>query len=84
MVGFLHVFAHLQKKLSEDVNQLELLRQLLNLQKDMVVMLLSMLEGTLVAWQIIVFSLSQTTYLCLPPTYPKTNTIVVVEGKKEM
>ncbi|XP_072031407.1 LOW QUALITY PROTEIN: ryanodine receptor 2-like [Amphiura filiformis] len=45
IVGFLHVFAHLQKKLSEDVNQLELLRQLLNLQKDMVVMLLSMLEG---------------------------------------
>ena len=47
VVGFLHVFAHLQKKLSEDVNQLELLRQLLNLQKDMVVMLLSMLEGML-------------------------------------
>ncbi|XP_033127881.1 ryanodine receptor 2-like [Anneissia japonica] len=43
--GFLHVFAHLQKKLSQDASQLELLRELLNLQKEMVVLLLSMLEG---------------------------------------
>ncbi|XP_071832667.1 ryanodine receptor 2-like isoform X4 [Apostichopus japonicus] len=45
MGGFLHVFAHLQKKLSQDPSQLELLRELLNLQNEMVVMLLSMLEG---------------------------------------
>ncbi|XP_038072837.1 ryanodine receptor 2-like isoform X2 [Patiria miniata] len=43
--GFLHVFANLQKKLSQDPGQLELLRELLNLQKEMVVLLLSMLEG---------------------------------------
>ncbi|XP_033625850.1 ryanodine receptor 2-like [Asterias rubens] len=43
--GFLHVFANLQKKLSQDPGQLELLRELLNLQKEMVVMMLSMLEG---------------------------------------
>ncbi|XP_078000970.1 ryanodine receptor 2-like [Glandiceps talaboti] len=43
--GFLHVFANLQKKLSQDISQLELLRELLTLQKEMVVMLLSMLEG---------------------------------------
>ncbi|XP_070577063.1 ryanodine receptor 2-like isoform X7 [Ptychodera flava] len=43
--GFLHVFANLQKKLSQDISQLEVLRELLNLQKEMVVMLLSMLEG---------------------------------------
>ncbi|XP_072171379.1 ryanodine receptor 2-like [Diadema setosum] len=45
VVGFLHIFAHLQKKLSQDTSQLELLRELLNLHKEMVVMLLSMLEG---------------------------------------
>ncbi|XP_041469245.1 ryanodine receptor 2-like isoform X1 [Lytechinus variegatus] len=45
VVGFLHIFANLQKKLSQDTSQLELLRELLNLHKEMVVMLLSMLEG---------------------------------------
>lgn len=46
IVGFLHVFANMQLKLAQDsANQLELLKQLLDLQQDMIVMLLSMLEG---------------------------------------
>ena len=77
VVGFLHVFAHMQMKLSQvgdcsvfigltyfsvlfwetsyftnhicfywqDSSQIELLKDLMDLQKDMVVMLLSMLEG---------------------------------------
>nr|XP_055028049.1 ryanodine receptor 2 [Misgurnus anguillicaudatus] len=48
VVGFLHVFAHLQMKLSQDSSQIELLKALMDLQKDMVVMLLSMLEGNVV------------------------------------
>ncbi|RXN33037.1 ryanodine receptor 2-like protein [Labeo rohita] len=44
VVGFLHVFAHMQMKLSQDSRQIELLKTLMDLQKDMVVMLLSMLE----------------------------------------
>ncbi|XP_077975839.1 ryanodine receptor 2-like isoform X3 [Styela clava] len=49
IVGFLHVFANMQMKLSQDAaNQLELLKQLLDLQQDMIVMLLSMLEGNVV------------------------------------
>ncbi|ROL45263.1 Ryanodine receptor 2 [Anabarilius grahami] len=48
IVGFLHVFAHMQMKLSQDSSQLELLKALMDLQKDMVVMLLSMLEGNVV------------------------------------
>ncbi|XP_022408786.1 ryanodine receptor 2 isoform X8 [Delphinapterus leucas] len=44
VVGFLHVFAHMQMKLSQDSSQIELLKELMDLQKDMVVMLLSMLE----------------------------------------
>ncbi|KAL7383245.1 hypothetical protein ABVT39_007231, partial [Epinephelus coioides] len=48
VVGFLHVFAHMQMKLSQDSRQIELLKELMDLQKDMVVFLLSMLEGTAV------------------------------------
>uniref|UniRef100_A0A672JJC7 Ryanodine receptor 2b (cardiac) n=1 Tax=Salarias fasciatus TaxID=181472 RepID=A0A672JJC7_SALFA len=48
VVGFLHVFAHLQMKLSQDSRQIELLKELMDLQKDMVVFLLSMLEGNVV------------------------------------
>ncbi|KAF3691469.1 Ryanodine receptor 2 [Channa argus] len=47
VVGFLHVFAHMQMKLSQDSSQIELLKELMDLQKDMVVMLLSMLEGVI-------------------------------------
>ncbi|XP_075894426.1 ryanodine receptor 2 [Nelusetta ayraudi] len=48
VVGFLHVFAHMQMKLSKDLRQIEILKELLDLQKDMVVFLLSMLEGNVV------------------------------------
>ncbi|XP_053538759.1 ryanodine receptor 2 isoform X6 [Ictalurus punctatus] len=48
VVGFLHVFAHMQRKLSQDSSQIELLKELMDLLKDMVVMLLSMLEGNVV------------------------------------
>ncbi len=43
--GFLYIFANMQDKLSKDPHQIELLRELMNLQKDMIIMLLSMLEG---------------------------------------
>ncbi|XP_013392084.1 ryanodine receptor [Lingula anatina] len=43
--GFLYIFAHMQDKLSKDPEQLELLREFMKLQKDMMIMLLSMLEG---------------------------------------
>uniref|UniRef100_H2Y883 Ryanodine receptor 3-like n=1 Tax=Ciona savignyi TaxID=51511 RepID=H2Y883_CIOSA len=49
VVGFLHVFAHMQMKLAQDsTRQLSLLKELLDLQQDMIVMLLSMLEGNVV------------------------------------
>uniref|UniRef100_A0A665VNR0 Ryanodine receptor 3 n=1 Tax=Echeneis naucrates TaxID=173247 RepID=A0A665VNR0_ECHNA len=48
VVGFLHVFANMQMKLSQDSSQIELLRELLDLQKDMIVMMLSLLEGNVV------------------------------------
>ncbi|KAM9808663.1 ryanodine receptor 2 isoform 4-T4 [Syngnathus typhle] len=79
VVGFLHVFAHMQMKLSQvspivtfrrhaetlhfkftpfsalnvfvcvqDSRQIELLKELMDLQKDMVIFLLSMLEGNIV------------------------------------
>ncbi|CAL8391441.1 unnamed protein product, partial [Arctogadus glacialis] len=48
VVGFLHVFAHMQMKLSQDSRQINLLKELMDLQKDMVVMLLSLLEGNVV------------------------------------
>ncbi|XP_053408017.1 ryanodine receptor-like isoform X6 [Mercenaria mercenaria] len=43
--GFLYIFAHMQEKLSRDADQLELLREFMKLQKEMMIMLLSMLEG---------------------------------------
>ena len=43
--GFLHVFAILQRKLYKDTSQVELLRELLSLQEEMFILLLSMLEG---------------------------------------
>ncbi|XP_070398109.1 ryanodine receptor 2 isoform X1 [Nothobranchius furzeri] len=48
VVGFLHVFAHMQMKLSQDSKQIKLLKELMDLQKDMVVFLLSMLEGNVI------------------------------------
>ncbi|XP_063287318.1 ryanodine receptor 1 isoform X3 [Pelobates fuscus] len=58
VVGFLHVFAHMIMKLAQmpqngglqngDSSQIGLLKELLDLQKDMVVMLLSLLEGNVV------------------------------------
>ncbi|XP_072885345.1 ryanodine receptor 1-like isoform X1 [Hemitrygon akajei] len=48
VVGFLHIFAHMMMKLAQDSSQIELLKELLDLQKDMVVMLLSLLEGNVV------------------------------------
>ena len=45
--GFLFLFAHMQEKLSRNSSQVDLLQELLNLQKDLVTMLLSMLEGQL-------------------------------------
>ncbi|XP_050722291.1 ryanodine receptor-like isoform X2 [Eriocheir sinensis] len=46
--GFLFLFAHMQDKLSKHSSQVDLLKELLNLQKDMVIMMLSMLEGNVV------------------------------------
>ncbi len=43
--GFLFLFANMQDKLSKHSSQVDLLTELLNLQKDMVIMMLSMLEG---------------------------------------
>jgi len=39
----------MQDKLSRDPEQLELLREFMNLQKEMMIMLLSMLEGREIA-----------------------------------
>uniref|UniRef100_A0AAN0LPN8 Ryanodine receptor n=1 Tax=Polyphagotarsonemus latus TaxID=1204166 RepID=A0AAN0LPN8_9ACAR len=46
--GFLFLFAHMQDKLSKNSSQLNMLIELLDLQKEMVVMMLSMLEGNVV------------------------------------
>jgi ryanodine receptor 2 len=43
--GFLFLFANMQAKLSKHASQIDLLKELLSLQKDMVIMMLSMLEG---------------------------------------
>ena len=43
--GFLFLFAHMQEKLSKNSTQVDLLQELLSLQNDLIVMLLSMLEG---------------------------------------
>ncbi|XP_028834345.1 ryanodine receptor 3 isoform X8 [Denticeps clupeoides] len=48
VVGFLHVFANMQMKLSQDSSQIDLLKELMDLQKDMIVMMLSLLEGNVV------------------------------------
>ena len=45
--GFLFLFSHMQDKLSKHSSQVDLLKELLNLQKDMITMMLSMLEGKL-------------------------------------
>ena len=46
--GFFYLFAHMQDKLSKDPEQLDLLHEFLNLQTEMMIMLLSMLEGNVV------------------------------------
>ncbi|XP_054285011.1 ryanodine receptor isoform X1 [Macrosteles quadrilineatus] len=46
--GFLFLFSHMQDKLSRHSSQVDLLKELLNLQKDMITMMLSMLEGNVV------------------------------------
>lgn len=46
--GFLFLFSHMQDKLSRHVSQNDLLTELNNLQKDMITMMLSMLEGNIV------------------------------------
>ena len=43
--GFLHIFAELERKLYKETSQMELLRELLGLQEEMFILLLSMLEG---------------------------------------
>ena len=43
--GFIHIFAVLQRKLYKETSQMELLRELLGLQEEMFILLLSMLEG---------------------------------------
>eukprot|EP00108_Taenia_solium_P004342 TsM_001244300 transcript=TsM_001244300 gene=TsM_001244300 len=43
--GFFYLFVHMQDKLSKDPEQLDLLHEFLNLQTEMMIMLLSMLEG---------------------------------------
>lgn len=45
VAGFLHIFAELERKLYRDTSQVELLRELLGLQEEMFILLLSMLEG---------------------------------------
>lgn len=46
--GFFYIFAHMQDKLSKQPEQLELMREFMKLKKEMMVMLLSMLEGNVV------------------------------------
>lgn len=48
--GFLHIFAIFQRKLYRDTSQVELLRELLGLQEEMFILLLSMLEGQDMGW----------------------------------
>ncbi|CAF1337435.1 unnamed protein product, partial [Rotaria sordida] len=45
IAGFFYIFAHMQRELSQDPTQIELLHEFMKLQKDMIIMLLSMLEG---------------------------------------
>ena len=46
--GFFYLFVHMQDKLSKDPEQLDLLHEFLNLQIEMLIRLLSMLEGNVV------------------------------------
>lgn len=46
--GFLFLFSHMQDKLAKHPSQNDLLSELNNLQKDMITMMLSMLEGNVV------------------------------------
>lgn len=46
--GFLFLFSHMQDKLSRHLSQNDLLTELNSLQKDMITMMLSMLEGNVV------------------------------------
>ena len=46
--GFLYIFAHMQDKLSKDPDQTDLLKNFMDLSKDMMILLLSMLEGNVV------------------------------------
>ncbi|KAL5961832.1 Ryanodine receptor [Taenia solium] len=46
--GFFYLFAHMQDKLSKDPEHLDTLHVFLNLQTEMMIMLLSMLEGNVV------------------------------------
>ena len=55
--GFLFLFANMQDKLSKHSSQVDLLKELLNLQKDMVIMMLSMLEGSIIIHLILSFNL---------------------------
>ena len=55
--GFLFLFANMQDKLSKHSSQLDLLKELLNLQKDMVIMMLSMLEGKIIFFYFFWFKL---------------------------
>lgn len=45
VAGFLHVFSVLQRKLYRETSQVELLRELLSLQEEVFILLLSLLEG---------------------------------------
>ncbi|KAG1681767.1 Ryanodine receptor [Nymphon striatum] len=47
VTGFLFLFAHMQYKLAKHSSQLDVLCELLELQKEMVIMMLSMLEGNI-------------------------------------
>lgn len=62
-------------KLSKNSSQLELLREFLGLQKDMIVLMLSMLEGTLVYFPILLMERFTLILLrqCLKRSNRKTN-----------
>ncbi|XP_065312718.1 ryanodine receptor-like isoform X2 [Gordionus sp. m RMFG-2023] len=45
--GYFFLFTNMQNKLSKDVDQMELLTEFLELQKDMIIMMLSILEGNI-------------------------------------
>lgn len=45
MSGYLHIFVALQHKLFRHTSHIELLREMLSLQEEFFILLLSMLEG---------------------------------------